>query len=63
MTRSDVFSIGREFPVSEVSFTGVSSDLAFMKTEAQAGHGIYFDDSDYGKRKRSDAGHKRLIER
>ncbi|MFA6159729.1 MAG: pilus assembly PilX N-terminal domain-containing protein [Parcubacteria group bacterium] len=48
-TRSDVFSIGREFPVSEVSFTGVSSDLAFMKTEAQAGHGIYFDDSDYGR--------------
>lgn len=49
MTRSDVFAIGREFPVSEVSFTGVSSDLAFMKTEAQSGHGIYFDNT-YGRR-------------
>lgn len=49
MTRSDVFAIGREFPVSEVSFTGVSSDLAFMRTESQSGHGIYFDDSSYGR--------------
>lgn len=44
-SRSDVFLIGREFPVPEVSFTGVSSDLSFMKSEAQSGHGIYFDDS------------------
>jgi len=47
--RSDIFSIGREFPVSEVSFNGVSSDLAFMRTESQAGHGIYFDNT-YGRR-------------
>lgn len=49
MTRSDVFAIGREFPVAEVSFAGVSSDLAFMRTEAQSGHGIYFDNT-YGRR-------------
>jgi hypothetical protein len=44
-SRSDVFLIGREFPVPEVSFTGVSSDLSFMKSEAQSGHGVYFDNS------------------
>lgn len=49
MARSDVFAIGREFPVAEVSFTGVSSDLAFMKTEAQSGHGKYFDNSGLGR--------------
>ncbi len=48
-TRSDVFLIGREFPVPEVSFTGISSDLAFMKTEAQSGHGRYFDSSGLGR--------------
>jgi hypothetical protein len=48
-TRSDVFLIGRQFPVPEVSFTGVSSDLSFMKTQAQSGHGRYFDNT-YGRR-------------
>jgi hypothetical protein len=42
--RQDVFMGGREFPVSEVSFSGVTTDLSNMKTEAQAGNGRYFDD-------------------
>src|SRR3989339_352275 len=48
-TRSDVFAIGREFPVSEVSFAGVSSDLAFMRTQAQSGSGRYFNNSGCGR--------------
>jgi hypothetical protein len=47
--RNDVFLIGREFPVPEVSFTGVSADLSFMKEQASSGHGQYFDSS-YGRR-------------
>lgn len=47
--RSDVFLIGRQFPVPEVSFAGVVSDLAFMKTQAQSGRGLYFDNA-YGRR-------------
>ena len=30
-TRTDVFQAGRQFPVSEVSFSGVLSDLSYMK--------------------------------
>jgi hypothetical protein len=48
--RTDVFSAGREFPVSSVDFNGVLGDLSFMKSEAQAGHGKFFaeDSSDSG---------------
>jgi hypothetical protein len=58
--RADVFEAGRQFPVSEVSFNGVLSDLSLMKTEAQkpggatinncTTTGCYFDNSDYGRR-------------
>ncbi|MDD5396976.1 MAG: hypothetical protein PHW24_02845 [Candidatus Moranbacteria bacterium] len=41
--RSDIFVGGREFPVPEVSFTGVTADLGNMKTQAKAGNGMYFD--------------------
>jgi len=48
--RSDVFKAGREFPVPEISFNGVLSDLTFIKTESQnPSHGLYFDDSDSGR--------------
>ncbi|HPN54656.1 MAG TPA: hypothetical protein PLB52_01860 [Candidatus Moranbacteria bacterium] len=47
--RADVFIGGREFPVSEVSFTGITTDLSFMKTKAQAGIGRYFDNSGLGR--------------
>lgn len=48
--RSDIFEGGRQFPVPEVSFAGVSADLVNMKVEAQAGSGRYFDDSGQGRR-------------
>jgi len=48
--RPDVFIGGREFPVSEVSFTGVTSDLANMKDKAQGGQGKYFDATGLGRR-------------
>jgi hypothetical protein len=42
---------GREFPVPEVSFTGVTADLSNMKTEAEGGvHGKYFDSSWAGRK-------------
>lgn len=47
---SDVFMGGREFPVPEVSFNGVTTDLANMKTKAQAGSGKYFDGSGVGRK-------------
>lgn len=40
--RSDVFMGGREFPVSDVDFGGVSADLAAMKSKAMGGGGKYF---------------------
>jgi len=40
--RSDIFMGGREFPVPEVSFSGVATDLDNMKAQAQAGSGQYF---------------------
>lgn len=48
--RADVFVGGREFPVSEVSFSGVTADLSNMKTQAQNGHGKYFDADGEGRR-------------
>lgn len=48
--RTDVFMGGREFPSPQVSFTGVTADLANMKTQAQNGHGKYFDDSGLGRK-------------
>lgn len=47
--RTDIFEAGRQFPVSEVSFNGAISDLNLMRTESQAGHGIYFNDI-YGRK-------------
>ena len=48
--RADVFQAGRQFPVPAVDFNGVLSDLSFMKTESKiAGHGLYFDNSNYGR--------------
>lgn len=35
-TRSDVFLAGRQFPVPSVDFNGITSNLAQMKTDAQA---------------------------
>lgn len=52
-SRPDIFMGGRSFPVSPVSFTGVTADLANMKVQAQNGHGIYFskiNDDDFGKK-------------
>lgn len=39
--RADVFEAGRQFPVPAVDFTGLTSDLAQMKTNAQSS-GRYF---------------------
>lgn len=39
--RNDVFAAGRQFPIPEVDFVGLTSDLAQMKTLAQA-NGRYF---------------------
>lgn len=47
--RPDVFMGGRSFPVPEVSFTGVMTDLANMKTEALAGRGKYFNGDGLGR--------------
>lgn len=46
--RPDVFAAGRQFPVPVVNFNGVLGDLSYMKSEAQAGRGIYFDNSKCG---------------
>ncbi len=40
-SRPDVFEVGRQFPVPAVDFTGLTADLAQMKTSAQ-GSGSYF---------------------
>lgn len=48
--RSDVFIGGREFPVPEVNFAGISSDLNNMRTQAQNGNGKYFDGTGLGRR-------------
>ena len=38
--RSDVFSVGREFPVPTVDFTGITQDMSQIKTDAQT-NGFY----------------------
>ena len=48
--RSDVFIGGREFPVPEINFAGVTSDLNNMRTQAQNNIGKYFDASGMGRR-------------
>lgn len=48
--RPDVFEAGREFPVPEVSFSGVTTDLANMKAQAQGGFGKYLENTGYGWR-------------
>jgi len=55
--RNDVFVAGRQFPVTEVSFTGFSEDNDFMKEQAAEGlggdgctsNGCYFDDYREGR--------------
>jgi hypothetical protein len=39
-SRPDVFRAGRQFPVASVDFTGITQDLAQMKSDAQA-NGFY----------------------
>lgn len=34
--RTDVFEVGRQFPVPAIDFTGITADLAQMKSDAQA---------------------------
>jgi len=34
--RTDIFQAGRQFPIPAVDFTGITADLAQMKTDAQA---------------------------
>lgn len=48
-SRPDVFAGGRQFPVAGIDFNGVISDLSYMKQQAKAGNGLYFDSSDYGR--------------
>ncbi len=49
--RPDIFAGGREFPVPEVSFSGVTADLANMKTQAaDSAYGKYFDGTGLGRR-------------
>jgi type II secretory pathway pseudopilin PulG len=48
--RSDIFVGGREFPVAEVSFMGVTTDLSDMKIKAQDGTGKYFNELGLGRR-------------
>jgi len=43
--RTDVFEAGREMPAPVVDFNGITVDLSFMKSQAQSGHGIYYDNS------------------
>ena len=40
-SRTDVFQVGRSFPVPAVDFVGLTTDLSSMKTKAQA-NGRYF---------------------
>jgi len=35
-TRSDVFLVGRQFPVPQADFTGITNDLSLIKTNANA---------------------------
>lgn len=47
--RPDVFVVGREFPVNNINFSGISSDLTNYKTLGEDSSGHYFGDSgDFG---------------
>ncbi len=50
-TRADVFEGGRKFPVTATDFNGVLGDLAYMKSEAQAGTNgsRYFNNTGQGR--------------
>ncbi|MFA6383145.1 MAG: pilus assembly PilX N-terminal domain-containing protein [Parcubacteria group bacterium] len=48
--RPDIFEGGRQFPVPEVSFAGISADFINMKAEAEAGSGKYFNSDGVGRR-------------
>ncbi len=41
-SRTDIFESGRQFPVPDVDFDGLTSNLAQMKTDAQTSAGRYF---------------------
>lgn len=43
-SRTDVFEVGREFPVPALDFPGLTQNLAQIKSDAQSG-GLYFGDS------------------
>jgi hypothetical protein len=43
-SRPDVFEVGRQFPVPNVDFTGITADLAQMKSDAQT-NGFYRPDA------------------
>lgn len=45
--RSDVFLAGRQFPVAAVDFTGMTTNLAQLKTSAQTASGRYFSNSGF----------------
>ena len=45
-SRNDVFQVGRQFPLPQVSFVGVVSDLSFMRSSAA----IKYDNSGAGRR-------------
>ncbi len=49
-SRPDVFVGGRQFPVPEVSFNGVTANLTYMKSQAQSGGGQYFDSTGIGRK-------------
>jgi len=44
-SRLDVFSAGREFPVSTIDFNSLTFDFSELKTEALSGEGLYFSES------------------
>jgi hypothetical protein len=48
-SRPDVFQGGRQVSVPVADFNGVLGDLNYMKSEAQAGHGRYFNNTGAGR--------------
>jgi hypothetical protein len=48
--RPNIFMGGRQFPVPEVSFSGVMADFANMKSQSSAGQGRYFDSTGAGRK-------------
>ncbi|MDO9231335.1 MAG: pilus assembly PilX N-terminal domain-containing protein [bacterium] len=49
--RSDIFEVGRQFPVPKVDFNGIMSDLNFLKSESQTSNGIYYDNEECSNKK------------